>query len=64
MQPKREEPFRCGLQDVILTARGLVVVHVDALQLQVGVTVVGTGGIDTVLIAHDLMKWKKELDKR
>merc|ERR1711861_18743 len=29
----------------VATAGGLVVVHVDALQLEVGVTVVGTGGV-------------------
>mmetsp|Transcript_12357 Transcript_12357/g.25957 ORF Transcript_12357/g.25957 Transcript_12357/m.25957 type:complete len:484 (+) Transcript_12357:61-1512(+) len=38
----------------IATAGGLVEVHVDALQLQVGVTVVGTGGVDAVLIADHL----------
>merc|ERR1719267_262364 len=32
----------------------LVVVHVDALQLEVGVTVVGTGRVDTVLIGDNL----------
>lgn len=36
------------------TAGGLVEVHVDALQLEVGVAMVGTGGVDTVLVAHDL----------
>ena len=32
----------------------LVVVHVDALQLQVGVTVVGTSRVNAVLIGDDL----------
>ena len=34
----------------ITSAGGLVVVDVDALQLEVGVTVVGTGGVDAMLI--------------
>merc|ERR1711885_72970 len=38
----------------IATAGGLIVVHVDALQLEVGVTVVGTGRVDTVLIGDNL----------
>jgi hypothetical protein len=38
----------------IATTSGLVVVHVDSLQLKVGVTVVGTGGVNTVLIGDDL----------
>ena len=38
----------------VATAGGLVVVHVDALQLEVGVTVVGAGGVDTVLVGDDL----------
>eukprot|EP00976_Prorocentrum_cordatum_P097067 1190848-Prorocentrum_minimum.AAC.1 len=40
----------------IATAGGLVEVHVDALQLQVGVAVVGAGGINAVLIADHLSK--------
>merc|ERR1712028_301743 len=38
----------------VAAAGSLVVVHVDALQLKVGVTVVGTGGVNSVLIADDL----------
>merc|ERR1712057_26935 len=38
----------------VAAAGGLVVVHVDALQLEVGVTVVGTGGVNTVLIGDNL----------
>ncbi len=38
----------------MLTASGLVEVHIDALQLQVGVALVGAGGVDAVLIADDL----------
>ena len=38
-----------------VTAAGrLVVVHVDALQLKVGVTVVGSSGIHTVLVGDNL----------
>merc|ERR1711934_160059 len=33
----------------VAAAGGLVVVDVDALQLKVGVTMVGTGGVDAVL---------------
>ena len=38
----------------VLAAAGLVVVHVDALQLQVGVAMVRAGGVDAVLIGDDL----------
>ena len=37
----------------ILSSGGFVVVNVDALQLQVGVTVVGAGGVDAVLVRDD-----------
>ena len=37
----------------ILSSGGFVVVDVDALQLQVGVTVVGAGGVDAVLVRDD-----------
>ena len=42
-----------GAGDVSATG-GLVVVHVDALQLEVGVTVVRAGGVDAVLVGDDL----------
>ena len=38
----------------VLATGGLVVVHVDALQLEVRVTLVGTGGVDAVLVGDDL----------
>jgi hypothetical protein len=38
----------------IATTGGLGEVNVDALQLKVGVTVVSTGGVNTVLIGNDL----------
>merc|ERR1711935_219528 len=34
----------------VATASSLIVVHVDALQLQVGVAMVGTGGVNTVFV--------------
>ena len=47
----------------ILSAGGLVVVHVDALELQVGVTLVGAGGVDAVLVGDDLpeLRGKKRM---
>ena len=42
-----------GPRDV-LAAGGFVVVHVDSLQLQVGVTVVGTGRVNAVFVGDDL----------
>jgi len=38
----------------VTSTSGLVKVHVDALQLKVGVTVVGTGWVDTVFVGDDL----------
>merc|ERR1719167_825679 len=37
----------------ILSAAGLVVIHVDPLQLEVRIAVVGAGGVDAVLIGND-----------
>ena len=37
-----------------LTPAGLIEVHVDTLQLQVGVAVVGAGGVHAMLITDDL----------
>ena len=42
-----------GPGDVLPTA-GLVVVHIDPLQLEVGLPSVGTGGVDAVLVGDDL----------
>ena len=36
------------------TAGGLVIVDVDSLKLEIGVTVVSTGGVDAVLVGDDL----------
>ena len=38
----------------VLPAAGLVVVHVDPLQLEVGLPSVGTGGVNAVLVRDDL----------
>lgn len=38
----------------VTSTGGFVVVHVDALQLKVGVTMVGTGGVHTVFIGDNL----------
>jgi hypothetical protein len=40
----------------VTSAGGLVVVDIDSLQLKIGVSVVGTGGVDTVLVGDDLPK--------
>ena len=37
----------------VTSSSGLVVVHVDSLQLKVGVSVVGSRGIDSVLVGDD-----------
>ena len=42
-----------GPGDVLPTA-GLVVVHIDPLQLEVGSAGVGAGGVDAVLVRDDL----------
>ena len=38
----------------VLPAAGLVVVHIDPLQLEVGLPGVGAGGVDAVLVRDDL----------
>merc|ERR1740133_11564 len=38
----------------VATASGFVEVHVDALELEVGVAVVGAGGVNTVFVGDDL----------
>ena len=42
-----------GSRDVLATG-GLVVVHVDSLQLEVGVSVVGSGGVNAMFVRDDL----------
>jgi len=46
--------------DVSATS-GLVVVDVDSLELEIGVTVVGTGGVNSVLIGDDLPEFGTDL---
>ena len=41
-----------GAGDVLAAGR-LIVVHVDALELQVRVSLVGAGGVDAVLVGDD-----------
>ena len=45
----------------ILAARCFIEVHVDPLQLQVGVSLVGAGGVNAVLISDDLPKLGPDL---
>ena len=45
----------------VAAPRGLVEVDVDALQLQVRVTVVGARGVDAMLIGDDLPKLRADL---
>ena len=40
----------------VLSTGGLVVVHIDPLQLEIRVSVVGSGGVNTVLIGDNLRK--------
>eukprot|EP00962_Isochrysis_galbana_P009216 scaffold2575_cov101-Isochrysis_galbana.AAC.1 len=45
----------------VAAARRLVVVHVDALQLEVRVAVVGAGGVDAMLIRDNLPEFSADL---
>ena len=45
----------------VATTSGLVVVHVDAFQLEVGVTMVSTSGVDTVLVGDNLPEFGTDL---
>merc|ERR1719389_1272089 len=49
-----------GSGDVTSTS-GFVVVDVDSLELEIGVTVVGTGGVNSVLIGDDLPEFGSDL---
>ena len=40
----------------VLSTGGLVVVHIDPLQLEIRVSVVGSGGVNTMFIRDDLKK--------
>ena len=41
---------------------GLIVIDIDALELQIGVAVVGAGRVDTVLVRDHLPELKWEID--
>jgi len=45
----------------VLATSGLVVVHVDALQLEVRVAVVGSSGVDSVLVGNDFPELSTDL---
>jgi hypothetical protein len=49
-----------GTRD-ISAAGGFVKVNVDAFQLKIGITVVGTGGVDTVLVGDDFPEFGTDL---
>ena len=48
----------------VLAAAGLIVVDVDALELEVGGADVGAGGVDAVLVGDDLPELGKERRKK
>ena len=45
----------------VSSSSGLVVVDVDSLKLEIGVTVVGTGGVNSVLVRDDLPEFGTDL---
>jgi len=45
----------------VTSTSGFVVVNVDSLELEIGVTVVGTGGVNTVLIGDDFPEFGTDL---
>jgi len=45
----------------VTSSSGLVVVHVDSLQLKVGVSVVGSRGVDSVLVGDDFPEFGTDL---
>ena len=49
------------LQQTRIHTCGLIVVDIDALELQIGVAVVGAGRVDTVLIRDHLPELKRRL---
>ena len=48
----------------IATTSSLVEVDVDALQLEIGITVVGTSGIHAVLVRDDFPELGTDLERR
>jgi hypothetical protein len=45
----------------ITTTGGFVEIDIDSLQLKIGITVIGTGRIDTVLVGNNLPKFGTDL---
>ena len=45
----------------LLAAGGLVVVDVDALKLEVGIAMVGSGGVNTVFVGDDFPELGSDL---
>ncbi len=45
----------------VSSSRGLVEVHVDSLQLKVGIAVVGSGRVDSVLVGNYLPEFSSDL---
>lgn len=60
----REPNTRRGGRARGVRTSGLVVVHVDSLQLQVTVAMVTASGVDAVLIADDFPKLEIEKEAR
>jgi proteasome assembly chaperone (PAC2) family protein len=48
----------------IATTGGLIVVHVDALQLKVGISMVGSGRVNSVLVADNLPELGADLGRQ
>ena len=46
----------------VLPPGGLIVVHVDALELEVRVPIVRSGGVYTVLVGNDLPELERKLE--
>ena len=40
---------------------GLIVVNIDSLQLQIGISMIGAGGVDPVLVGDDFPELKLEM---
>ena len=40
---------------------GLIEINIDSLQLQIGISMIGTGGVDPVLVGNDLPELELEM---
>ena len=54
MSHQHGERSRAQNQNAQLTSSRFIEVDVDALQLEVGITMIGSGGVDSVLVRKDL----------